>query len=432
MSIEKYFCASPWLHMRIDPQGNFRPCRWRSRVVTELDWGNISRDSAIEYFQDNLSSLRKKMLSGEPSAICSDCYHMEEHGKVSGRQRQLLKVGISTENFIKTLASSTLLEDFHHSDQKQGHTDLVPQDWQIDLGNFCNSACIFCTPEFSSRLALEYKKLGLIDQLPGPNWADDPILVDKFCEILENSSSLAYLHFLGGETLITPAFKLILEKLYERGFSKTHIGFTTNLTVWPDDVIELLARFENLHVGLSVECLHSLNDYVRWPSNIDQVQNNLSRWINLAKKHDWYVQIRPTPNCFTIFHVDTLYQFAYDNDVGIETCNFIERPMELRINALDPDLMHMAKQKIKNFLDKNKKEEFGSSGQIVNTRNKNTLKEQVWQDASSYYNYLQNESYDPILSQNLTKFVKLFESNRHNSILDYLPEYENFLRNHGY
>ncbi len=396
-----------------------------------LDFGNIAQDSAVDYFQEKLAEFRSQMLSGKSSPVCSDCYHMEQHGKVSGRQRQLLKVGINADNFAKTLLSSTMLEDFRYSDQNHGHTDLVPQDWQIDLGNFCNSACIFCCPESSSRLALEHKKLGLIDKLPPPSWTDDPALIDKFCDLVSDSSSLAYLHFIGGETLITPAFKAILEKLKDRGFSQTHIGFTTNLTVWPDDVISLLCEFENLHVGLSIECLHPLNDYVRWPSRIDQVQDYLHRWIDLSKSHGWYVQIRPTPNCLTLYHVDTLYQFAYDNDVGVETCNFIERPAQMRITVLDPDLMAMSKQRIKNFLDRNS-DAASDSPQIVNTRNKETLRQQVWQDANSYYNYLQNESHDPSLVPALVQWLKLFESNRQNRVLDYLPEYAKFLADHGY
>jgi len=427
--LDKVFCASPWIHMRIDNQGNFRPCRWRSD--TYLDCGNIAQDSAVAYFQDRLSELRSQMLAGRSSSICSDCYHMEQHGKVSGRLRQLLKVGIKTDNFVKTLLSSTMLEDFRYSDNNHGRTDLVPQDWQIDLGNFCNSACIFCCPESSSRLALEHKKLGLINQLPLPNWTDDPVLIDRFCGILSDSSSLAYLHFIGGETLITPAFKTILAKLKDHGFSKAHIGFTTNLTVWPDDVIELLCEFENLHVGMSIECLHPLNDYVRWPSCIDQVRQNLDRWIDLARYRGWYTQIRPTPNCLTLCHIDTIYQFAYDNNVGVETCNFIERPVELRINALDTELIEICKQRIKNFLDKNS-DGLSNNTQIVNTRNRDTLKQQTWQDAKSYYDYLQKESHDPVLVPMLVTFLKLFESNRHNRILDYLPEYEKFLRSHGY
>jgi sulfatase maturation enzyme AslB (radical SAM superfamily) len=152
----------------------------------------------------------------------------------------------------------------------------MPQDWQIDLGNFCNSACIFCGPNNSSRLAAEYKKLGLITKLPKKNWADNPEMLERFIEILDGTKNIAYLHFLGGETIITPAFKKILKKLIERGLNKTaSIGLTTNLTVWEPEIIELLTQFKEINLGMSIECLHhEINDYLRWPSKINECKNN--------------------------------------------------------------------------------------------------------------------------------------------------------------
>ena len=52
-----------------------------------------------------------------------------------------------------------------------------------------------------------------------------------------------------------------------------------------------------------------------------------------------------------------------------------------------------------------------------------------------YKNFL--ESYDVLDDieeerHNLVKFIKAFETLRHNSILDYLPNYEEFLRSHSY
>ncbi len=428
MGLKNTFCSSPWFHMRIDPQGNFRPCRWgrgHDYVV-----GNIQDTSLEEYFQNTLAPLRQEFLRGDIPNLCSDCHHMEQHGKVSGRQRQLLKSGINLINFDKTLASSTMLENFQYSDNNQGRTDLVPQDWQIDLGNYCNSACVFCSPEYSSKLAVEYKRLGLINTLPRSSWADDPALVEKFCDFLSQTSRLSYLHFLGGETLITPSFKIILKKLLAAGHKDTHIGFTTNLTVWPQEVIDLLAKFSNLHVGLSIECLHPLNDYIRWPSDINKVKIVLDRWVAFSKSHGWMIQLRPTPNCFTVMYIDTVYRYAYENNIGIETCNFIENPREFRINALPPDLMDQAKQKLKDFLDQYR--ENNTAEKIINTRNKTTLSQQVWQDAKSYFTYLENESHEPDLPFALVSFLKLFENSRNNRIIDYIPEYEKFLTDAGY
>ena len=87
-----------------------------------------------------MSELRTTLLTGGASGVCSDCYTMEKHDKISGRQRQLLKVGIQEQYFEKSLASSTLRSAFDYSNTNQGHTDRSVTDWQIDLGNYCNGA----------------------------------------------------------------------------------------------------------------------------------------------------------------------------------------------------------------------------------------------------------------------------------------------------
>lgn len=414
--------------MRIDPQGNFRACRWQSDQ--SFDVGNIADMDAEEFFQHRLASLRNQLLLGQRPSMCGNCELMEQHGKVSGRQRQLLKIGTDVKKFAKTLASSPWLDSFAYSESNQGRTDLMPQDWQIDLGNHCNSACVFCQPRYSTRLAQDYLQLGLIHKVPGPNWTDDDCLVDRFCAMLSRSPGLAYLHFLGGETLIIPAFQKILQKLLELGLNQVHIGFTTNLTVWPSSVISLLEKFPNVHAGLSIECLHSLNDYMRWPSQIDHVREMLDRWINHGKSMSWMMQIRPTPSCLTVCHITDLYQYALDRDVGVETCNFIERPEFFRINALPPALMQTARERLQEFLLRSGHDP--AQEPLINTRNASNLRQQVLQDAQSYLNYLEQESHRPELVPRLVEWLRMLEARRGNSILDHVPEYEDFLRSAGY
>jgi hypothetical protein len=64
-------------------------------------------------------------------------------------------------------------------------------------------------PEASSRLANQYQQLGLIDKTPAANWTQDHAAVQSFVTAL-GQSPVKYLHFIGGETLITPVFKTIL------------------------------------------------------------------------------------------------------------------------------------------------------------------------------------------------------------------------------
>jgi hypothetical protein len=434
MSLKKHFCSGPWIHMSVDHDGTYQYCRWVNRIDNILIEPNhdIHQTDATEYFQKKLSSLRASMLNGEKIPGCTNCYQMEEQKKISPRQKQLLKTGIQLPEFEKTFQSSTFLEEFKKSAEQQGDTSLLPQDWQIDLGNFCNSGCIFCSPASSSKLASEFKKLGLIKELPKKNWADDPLLLENFVELLSSSKKLAYLHFIGGETMITPAFKKILKKLIEIGINKkVSIGFTTNLTVWDQEIIDLLTQYREVNLGMSIECLHPVNDYLRWPSKISDIKQILESWIEIGKEHGWLIQLRTTPNVFSIAHLKTLYEYAFEKNIGIESCNFLYRPTFMKISLLNKDTRKLISKELSAWIDSHK-EYLYDNELIVNVRDKNKVRKYILQDAQSYINYLNNVPEETHLWKELAEYLKKIESSRKNNILDYAPEYEKFLRTAGY
>ena len=70
--------------------------------------------------------------------------------------------------------------------------------------------------------------------------------------------------------------------------------------------------------------------------------------------------------------------------------------------------------------------------QIINTRDPNTAFEQIVQDAQSYVNLIENSQDETFRLPELVQYLKKLESNRHNSILDYIPEYEELFRSVGY
>jgi len=432
MSFEKNFCSSPWFHMRINNSGSYEYCRWKTHdwKTQALSKHNIVNQTPTEYFQSSMSTIRLDLLQGKSLPECKDCYIMDANHKVSGRQRQLLKSGIRDQYFVKTLASSPMLTDFSHSEKNNGHTNRRPIDWQIDLGNYCNSACIFCNAESSSRLASELLKLGAIDQLPSANWCDDPVLLEKFIDDLCSTDNLRYLHFLGGETVITPAFQTILQALTQRlDVSKISIGFTTNLTVWSDPVIELLKQFSEVNLGMSIETLTPVNDYVRWPSKIPQVRQYLDRWVALAKQQQWLIQLRVTPTCLTIQDLGTVYDYAWQHEIAVESCNFLHEPAHLRISVLPKQQRQAVADRLQTWLDQHPVDELEL---LINTRNPDHARVQIYQDLQSYISYLDQTLDESHRLPDLVKYLKLLENNRKNSILEYLPEYETIFRSAGY
>lgn len=426
MAFESSFCSSPWLHMRINNAGNYEYCRWAAKDDRNNNT-NIKQTTPTEYFQQHMATVRQAMLTGETVSGCRECVQMEQHGKISGRQKQLLKIGVQTDQFAKTLASSPWVSEF--ASNLDGKTQQLPQDWQIDLGNYCNSACVMCGPHSSSKMATEFLKLGIIDQLPKSSWCNDPALVERFIGTLKKSPHIQYLHFLGGETLITPAFKRILQVLVESGLGQSlTVGFTTNLTVWDQSVIELLTNFAGVHLGMSVECFHPVNDYVRWPSELSQVQLHAHRWLELAQEHNWLVQLRTTPTILTVSKLLSVYDFAWQHLIAVESCNFLNRPEHMRVSVLPLTYRASVVHDMKQWLAQHP----ANGETVTNIRDPGVVHTQITQDLQSYINYIENTPDESDQLPALVQYLKLLEGSRGNSILSYLPEYEELFRTAGY
>lgn len=417
--------------MRINNSGAYEYCRWTSTKTDQTNSPGMHEVDTIQWFQHGMKDLRLAMLLGQPVLGCNDCHVMEQHGKVSGRLRQLLKVGINTEDFDKSLASSPWFPEFEITLSKHGVTDQWPQDWQIDLGNYCNSACLFCTPHYSSRLASEFKRLGLIDTMPDANWCENSNSLAKFVDILASSPKLVYLHFIGGETLITPAFKIILKALVSKSLARNiSIGFTTNLTVWEQSVVDLLCEFKEVNLGMSIECLHPLNDYVRYGGNLNKTLAFLDRWTDLANQQKWISQLRVTPTVFTIWHLETVFEYAYQRKLSVESCNFLNKPEHMRPSVLPRDYRIKVIDKLQTWIDQHEIREI--SNRVINTRNSAVVHQQIVQDAQSYVTYLRTQPDESYRLPDLVRYIKTMELSRKNSILDYLPAYEPILRSAGY
>ena len=426
MTLENAFCSSPWLHMRINTNGDFGYCRWSSEKSSAY---NIRNTDIQTYFQSLTPvQIRQTLLAGESPAPCAPCYKMEQHGKISGRQRQLLKIGIMPNHWLSTMSSSEWLPVFRSSD---GTTDLLPVDWQIDLGNHCNSACVFCHPKSSSRLAEDWRRIGLIDKVPSASWCQDPVLLQKFIDVLCETPNLKYLHFIGGETLLTPAFTEILRALCDADMAKNvTVGFTTNLTVWDESITQLLQQFDQVNLGLSVECFDRLNDYVRWPSRIESVQALAERWIELAKQQDWLVQLRVTPTVLTVHKLLSVYDFAMTHQVVIEACNFLADPGFMRMSLLPMDVRRVIVADMRDWIARHDHD--SKLDLEINSRNASRFRTSLCQDLDSYCRYLENESDNSDQLGQLVDYLKRLETIRNNSVLDYLPEYESIFRSHGY
>lgn len=415
--------------MRITNNGNMVYCRWSDKFGGTV---NIRDINPVDFFQQHMAPLRQELLQGMRPSGCNECHQMEQHGKVSGRQRQLLKTGVRLEHFEKTMLSSPWAQQWSQN-YHSGATDQMPQDWQIDLGNYCNSACVFCSPEDSSRLAAEWKRIGLVNQLPQPNWTNYPTLVQKFVEVLLQSSHIQYLHFIGGETMITPAFKIILKALIAAGLHRSAtIGFTTNLTVWDQELTDLLCEFSGVNLGMSAETFDTVNDYVRWPSQIQNVIDIRDQWVKVGRQQNWLIQLRITPTLLTISRLLTVYQYAWQEKITVESCNFLQKPEYLRPSVLPLHIRQQCIDQLHTWTSNFTASGTASGTAVINTRDPAHDQQGILQDLQSYVNYLANEPDESARMPDAMIFLKKLEVSRGNCVLDYLPEHEQLFRSAGY
>jgi len=439
--MKEVFCSSPWMHIRITPEGNYLPCRWGEIFHRESNH-NMATTSIAEYMNSEpLKNLRKTILEGNENTLCQSCYKEDKLNKVSGRQKQLLKSAITLKEFEKSLCASPHFDRFQYSLEHDMQTQEMPVDFQIDLGNTCNSACITCAPEYSSRHAIEFfpklNKLepSLFPQVKSYNtWANDPQLVDKFVNEIANIPNVRYIHLLGGETLYLKAFYSLCDKLIQKGLAKNIIlGTTTNCTIYTPELVDIIKEFKDVHLGLSVETMTDLNDYIRWPSKIDQVREHILKFKQLKQETDLNISLRITPSILSIYHIDTVFEFMLENNIVAESCNILEYPLCQRVELL-PELL---RKDIVNKIDKviERWQLTPNSQTVLNRRNdaeiSSVIKDIIFEYRFLLENYPNIDEVDKH-RYDLVKYIRAFESLRANTVLDYLPEYEEFLRSYNY
>jgi Radical SAM superfamily len=377
-------------------------------------------------------------LQGQHPEGCATCYYEDQFGKLNGRKRQLLKSAIDVEHFELTMRSSPHMKHFAHSWENAGQSDYFPTDLQIDLGNMCNSACIMCDPRASSRLYTDHKKLHVIEPelfnepREFKSWTRDSQLLNKFVTELSEIPDIKYIHFLGGETLYDSAFYDICEGLIASGRAKKIIvGTTTNGTIYSERLENIINGFQEFHLGISIESVTALNDYVRYPGRITEILPNIDKFLKLRTGSKLYVSLRITPNIFTISELDQMFEYMIEHQVAAESCNILHKPEYLRMELMPDDVRMTTLQRLDDIIRKHDL----TQSHLINVRQRSLIPEAIANTIWEYKKFLTDYKIPDnaaVLRSRLVAALKAWEKLRGNCILDYAPQYEKFLRHYGY
>jgi pyruvate-formate lyase-activating enzyme len=277
------FCSLPWLDVNLSPTAHYSLCCEADQALHQgPDRTPATLPMQSHWNGEFMKSIRRQLVAGNTPKICSACTVKEGSGLTSRRhiinQRYLGEHAPDINHpQVRALLAQT---------QADGHSLAPLQGADISLGNTCQLRCIHCSPSYSRSITKDYQKLGLDfnDKNRMPIRAEDRIekqdpLVDQVLEELKKSiHSLRYIKFIGGEPSLTRPLMEFLRWCVEHGHNhRLTLLLVTNAVTVRDEFIDLLKQFHCVLLGISVDGVGQLDEWLRFPTNWERKTSNIQR-----------------------------------------------------------------------------------------------------------------------------------------------------------
>ena len=200
---------------------------WHKNIMPSEFWRGEVRKAALA-----------KMASGNEVRGCQKCYITES----------------------KRVSSNRILAKRFNNIP----TNTLPTMLDLDFSNFCNLKCVMCNAGRSSEWA---KELGQ------PISAVTTAIID---DVLTISGNLQHLTIQGREPTIMKEYEYYFSELKKRGVLKqVDLQIITNVTNVNKRFYELLSDFRKVRLHVSIDAHGLANNYIRWPSNFEQIEKNI-------------------------------------------------------------------------------------------------------------------------------------------------------------
>lgn len=244
----KAFCPLPWTGFIYEPDGKIKNC-----IVSSESIGDLKTESIQDILLGKKNNeIKNCMLEKTKHTNCSACYKLEDNKKS-------FEIISSRVYYLKELkqVDSTLYNN--NNGFLLSHIDAR---WS----NTCNFACVYCSPEYSSKWEHELKK-----EITKPTIEQKNDLKNF---VFENIENLKNVYLAGGEPLLMKENEEFLKLLLQKNPNVT-IRINTNLSKTQTNVFNLLTQFKNVHWTVSVESVENEFEYIRyggkWADFIDNL-----------------------------------------------------------------------------------------------------------------------------------------------------------------
>lgn len=356
MANSKIFCSVPWYEININNDGSFDLCGCQNDKILGTPLGqvwNIKRIPILEYWNgQRMRDARLVKLGDTPDPMCRMCQNKDAIGYESTRRKENIKSVIFHDAFDRSFVQSPNYHRFKFSEDNQGLTETTPHSLHINLGDACNFACRMCNPYASTNLQREQKLLGWVSKDTNFNhWANDPIGWKNFVDFLDQSkSNLKVIHVIGGEVALMPKFKWLIDYFIDRGYaSDVNFSFTINGSLDYTRYFEKLSQYKRTEIGISIESVGPMGDYIRQGGNIQQILKNIKQLID-QRPDNMSLVIRTVPGLLSLLDYADLIQWAWDHGIPIDNSLLVNPSWQMGI-LLPDDLKSQTIQNIQKILD---------------------------------------------------------------------------------
>lgn len=374
----KTFCIYPFMQTVIRTNGGIGPCC----LIPNM--GNIQQGTVKDFWHSKqMVSMRDTLLNtSDPLPACQQCYNLEESSGSSMRTQTLADYKFFNEKLYKKLLKHLNYEqcDF-------------PTRLEIHVGNLCNLKCLTCRPADSSAFLTEDKILKISDHNQSEFQISDDILGQTLSTLTQHKIEMLDLR--GGESMLSPVIKKFLNQLPDTFYKNTVLRIQTNGTILDQTWKDILSKFAQVEIMLSIDAHGAHNEYVRFPSKWSDIEQNVDYFQQLTN-------VKMYVNC-TVSNINFLVL-----DKLVSWCR--EKNLYFHYTVLTtPSYYHY--QNMPNSLLKQGFEKISQYTELVD------LKESTGADTSN-----------APLWQEFCSMITRRDSHRKNSIFSMLPEYKSYWR----
>lgn len=396
------FCNTPWYELHIYWDGGLGICCQEAHRLYSADKNsqyNIARMTIAEWIRSEpATAMRQSIIGDKKLSACSRCYVEEQYGSTSRRHKSNQKSVIFTkENFRESFDQSPGYDKF------TGATPVdLPIDLHIDLGNYCNLACKMCFAQASSTIAVQEVRWGRLEskKYVGSDWTRDTEVWNRVVAEIAAIPSLSNVHFMGGETLITPRFEQFVDAMLAAGRTDIGISFVTNGTHFNSKLLDKLRPFKRLGIEVSIETITQHNAYQRQGTDTAQVLAHIDRYCSeYANGTTITVTLRPAVSALTIGTYWTLLQYALEKKLLIKSL-IVVRPDYLHPAVLPLAIRHTYRGNYQQLLD-----QYQLAGN------------------PSDYNESDPKQYRSIIQQQIIQMLGLLDAPTHTGLFDQLVDH---------